>query len=437
MKIEWNKKYTTIAVYVCIVLAFGALCAFAFFNLGTIWRTIKRVVAIFDPVIYGFVIAFILNPMFRLFERKAFAFVSRKKKRIKLQKVLALICTYLVAVMLISGFALIVVPQLETGVTELQSKMSGYIDSTQGWIEKTLEASRDKHSNNFIFKVINVEELSQNIRELLSNSYKLLSDAVPYITDFVTSMISVVKNVVMGIIISIYFLFSRDMLCAQVQKVNYAIFKKEHADRLVRVTRFTSHKFESFLSGKIIDSIIIGILTAIVLTIFKIPYPVLIATIIGVTNIIPFFGPFIGAIPSAFIIFVADPIKALWFIIIIIVIQQLDGNIIGPMILGDRIGISALWIVISLLVMGGLLGFPGLFIGVPIFAVLYAFFVSFIDRRLEKKGLPAATEQYFRSPDDEYHRMRFTPPKSFVAIKNLTLKIVGKIKEKSKSKKQK
>lgn len=433
MKIEWNKKYTTIAVYVCIVITFGALIAFSIFNLGTIWSAVKKVISIFNPIIYGFVIAFLLNPIFRLFDRRVFAFVSKKKDRDTLRRVLALICTYLVVLIFISGFIMIAVPQIASGFSDLQSKMSGYITTTQDWVKNTLGGLRSKHGQNLLFKFIDVDQLVGKINEFINNSYKLLSNVVPYVTDFITSLINVVKNMFLGIVISLYFLFSRDKLCAQIKKTAYAIFKRETTDKMLYYTRYTSHKFESFISGKVVDSIIIGILTFIILSIFGIPYPALIATIVGVTNIIPFFGPIIGAIPSAFIVFVASPVKTIWFIIIILVIQQLDGNVIGPLILGDRIGLSALWIVISLLLMGGMLGITGMFIGVPLFAVIYGLFAAFVEKRLNKKGLPVDTEDYFIKPDEEYHRPKYTP-KSIVHMKNLFSKIKNKVSKKSKKK---
>ena len=294
--------------------------------------------------------------------------------------------------------------------------MSGYIDKTQKWVEVSLDEARSKHSDNFLFKLIDVDDLETKIKGWISNSYKLLSDAVPVITDFISGLFSVVKNILLGLIISVYFLYSRDKLCAQVRKTCASLFSKERMERVLRVTRFTSYKFENFISGKIIDSIIIGILTFIVLAAADMPYPALIATIIGVTNVIPFFGPIIGAIPSAFIVFVAEPEKTIWFLIIVLIIQQLDGNVIGPMILGGRIGISAMWIVISLVLMGGMLGVTGLFIGVPLFSVIYALFADFVDRRLEKKGLPTLTSEYYRKPEEEIHRGKYRP-KSFSAVK--------------------
>ena len=420
MKIEWNKKYTTIAVYVCIVMIIGVLIAFCAFNLGKIWSVISRILTILNPIIYGFVIAFLLNPMYRLFERRVFAFVSKKKKRDRLRRVLSLIAAYLVAVLLISSFILIVVPQIVTGYSELEGKMSGYVATTQAWVEKTLENLNGARGKAGIFKLIDVNKIIESINEFISGSYKLLSDAVPYVKDFITMFINVVKNMFIGLIISVYFLYSRDKLCAQIKKSVYAIFSKDRADRLVDLTRFTSDKFEGFIVGKIIDSIIIGVLTFAVLAVFDMPYPALIAMIIGVTNIIPFFGPFIGAVPSAFIIFVStDPSKTLLFILLIIIIQQLDGNIIGPLILGDRTGLSALWIVVSLLLMGGMIGITGMFIGVPLFAVLYALFSDFVAKRLSARGLPVETDDYIRHPEDEPPKHKSGRPKAIQKIVDL------------------
>ena len=171
-----------------------------------------------------------------------------------------------------------------------------------------------------------------------------------------------------------------------------------HKGLQIRLYRDALHRssdtFGKFLSGKILDSLIIGILTFVILTIFKMPYTLLVSVIVGITNIIPFFGPFIGAIPSVIIILFVSPIKALWFLLIILVIQQIDGNIIGPKILGDSIGISAFWILFSILVAGKFLGLVGMVIGVPLFAVIYSIIKEVVESQLDKKGMKTKTEDY-------------------------------------------
>ena len=186
----------------------------------------------------------------------------------------------------------------------------------------------------------------------------------------------------------------KEKFIALSKKVTYALCSKERAKFVLNLANKSNMTFSKFIGGKILDSVIIGILTFIILTIFKMPYVLLISVIIGVTNIIPFFGPFIGGIPSAIIILFASPIQALWFIIIIIVIQQIDGNIIGPKILGDSIGISAFWILFSLLVAAKFMGVVGMIIGVPLFAIIYSIIKEVVEDKLRKKGLPVETEEY-------------------------------------------
>ena len=404
MRFDFNRKYSTIAFYACLVIAFALIFAMCVFNFSSVWSVIKTILNALNPVIYGFVIAFILNPLYRLFENKVFRFVSKKRKHAVLQRVLALIAAYLVVALLVALFALLIVPQLVSGFNELQNKMGDYVKNVQDWVEQTLARTHENHPKNIILKIINIEDLSNSINKFISSWSDMLKSIMPTVRSFVSSVIDVVKNMAIGLVLSVYFLFSRDKLCAQIKKSLYAIFSKERVDNMVRLTRFTSSKFEGFITGRIIDALIMMVLTFLVLNIFNIPYPALIAVIVGVTNVIPFFGPFIGAVPSAFIVFIANPYDVIWFIVIIVILQQLDGNVIAPMIVGERMGLSALWVVLSLLLMGGLLGITGLFIGVPLFAVIYALFSDFVERRLAKRELPVDTDAYYRSPEEEEHK---------------------------------
>ena len=183
-------------------------------------------------------------------------------------------------------------------------------------------------------------------------------------------------------------------MCAGIKKVVYAIFPKAVAEKIILITHKSNVTFGKFLSGKILDSIIIGMLAYIILKICNMPYALLISVIIGITNIIPFFGPFIGAVPSFIIILFVSPQKALWFLLIVFILQQLDGNIIGPKILGDSIGISAFWILFSIMIAGEIMGFVGMVIGVPLFAVIYSLFKDFINEKLKSKGLKTDIKEY-------------------------------------------
>ena len=208
------------------------------------------------------------------------------------------------------------------------------------------------------------------------------------------SVASSIWNIILGIIISVYLLMDKEKFFALGKKVVTSLLNEKHTTIVLDLANRTNLTFGRFIGGKIVDSAIIGVLTFIILAIFKMPYVLLISVIIGVTNIIPFFGPFIGAIPSAIIILFVSPIQALWFLVIILVIQQVDGNIIGPKILGDSIGISAFWILFSILVAGKLFGLVGMIIGVPMFALIYSVIKDIIEARLRYKGLPTETEKY-------------------------------------------
>ena len=248
-------------------------------------------------------------------------------------------------------------------------------------------------------KVINIDQKYLGValekwQELLNYILTLLTNLLPVLGNLLKNTISSIWNLILGLIISIYMLIDKEKFAALSTKITFALFSKENANTLLKLARRSNKTFGNFLIGKIIDSAIIGVLTFIILSIFKMPYTILISVIIGITNIIPFFGPFFGAIPSFLIILLVSPTKALWFLAIIIVIQQLDGNIIGPKILGDSIGISAFWILFSLLVAGKLLGLVGMIIGVPLFAIVYSIIKDIIEINLEKKGLPKDTADY-------------------------------------------
>lgn len=207
-------------------------------------------------------------------------------------------------------------------------------------------------------------------------------------------MHSFIVNMLIGIVVAVYALIEKDVFVGQTKKLTYTLFKPERANSIIDTARHGDKIFGGFLSGKILDSIIVGVITFICLSIFKMPYTLLISVIIGVTNIIPFFGPFIGAIPCAFFILLIDPVQCLWFVIFIVILQQIDGNIIGPKILGTTTGISEFWVTFALLLFGGLFGFIGMIIGVPLFAVIYYIIKNLVNKKIQERGLPTQSALY-------------------------------------------
>lgn len=384
MKVNWNKEYTTKAIYSTIVLFTCILFTKIIFNLDLFTNKVYEIVAIFHPFIIGGVIAYLLNFILRFYEKNLVKINNKLSK--KKCRNLSVLLTYLTTFLGMYMFTYFVLPQLIDSLKGLTNDIPIYVDSAYQFLNnfmQKLELSNESYTM-----------ITEKMNALITNIVQWSASLIPIIGSILKTTASSLWNSVIGLIISIYILLDKDKFKALSIKITYALFSKRHSDKIIELVQRSNLIFGKFISGKIIDSLIIGILTFIVLSIFKMPYIVLISFIIGITNIIPFFGPFFGAIPSIIIILFVSPIKALWFIVIIFIIQQLDGNVIGPKILGDSIGISAFWILFSLLIAGKLFGLVGMVIGVPAFAVIYSIIKELIESRLAKKGLPTETENY-------------------------------------------
>lgn len=384
MKINWNKDYTTKAVYTTLVIFVCILFSKIIFKLDSFTNKIDDIIAIFQPFIIGGVIAYLLNFILSFYEDTISKMANKLTK--KSCRLISMILTYLTAFFTLYMFTYFVLPQLVDSIKGLANDIPMYVDNASKFLNDLMQ----KLDINPDIYTIAIDKWNSIVTYIVDLGTSLL----PIIGQFLKTTASGVWNVVLGLIISVYLLIDKDKFRALSNKITFALFSRKHSEKIIELVQRSNMIFGKFISGKIIDSLIIGILTFIVLTIFKMPYTVLISVIIGITNIIPFFGPFFGAIPSAIIILFVSPIKAIWFILIIIIIQQLDGNIIGPKILGDSIGISAFWILFSLLIAGKLFGIVGMIIGVPAFAVIYSIIKEVIEAKLIEKGLPAETDEY-------------------------------------------
>lgn len=388
MKVNWNSKYTTISVYSFIVIC----CSIIFYRIASdtsvFMGKISSIISTLQPFIIGAVIAYLLNFILVFVEERMLSKNKLNKLKPKSKRAIGLLLTYIVAFILLALFIQFVLPQLVESMFGLVNDIPTYLTNLSDLLTKyTKDLNVDKE-----YLDIAVTKLTDFINYFISVAAGLL----PVVGQALGIVASSIWNIVLGVIISIYLLIDKEKFCALGRKVVCAVFNEKHSKRILQLVDRSNDTFGKFLSGKIIDSAIIGVLTFVVLTIFKMPYVLLISVIIGITNIIPFFGPFFGAIPATIIILFVSPIKALWFILIIIVIQQLDGNIIGPKILGDSIGISAFWILFSLLVAGKFLGLVGMIIGVPLFAIIYSIIKEVIEEKLDKKGLPINTNDYLK-----------------------------------------
>lgn len=386
MKVEWNKKYTTIAIYAFLVISSSIIVYLMVSQAEDLKIKFSGMIATMQPFIIGSAIAYIINFILNFYEKVVFELKYLNKLNRKYRRGIGLLLSYLTAIIVISLFMQFVLPQLVDSIVGLANNIPQYVNDASHVITEISEKF------NLESKYMNM--IVEKWNELLNYIITLLTNLIPVIGNFIMTLGSSILNIIIGIIVSIYILIDKEKFIALSRKVTFSIFSAERSKRIVELSQRSNETFGKFLSGKILDSLIIGILTFIILTIFKMPYILLISVVIGITNIIPFFGPFFGAIPSAIIILCVSPIKALWFIGIILVIQQIDGNIIGPKILGDSIGISAFWILFSLLIFAKFLGLIGMIIGVPIFAIIYSIIKENVERRLKAKGLPVETEKY-------------------------------------------
>lgn len=392
MKISWNDKYNTISVYTFLTCVAVALAITAISRFSVVLNFFRQVSGILTPFIYGGVLAYLLNPLMSAIEKKIFPAVFRGKNKPcrRTQRGLAILLTFLAAALILTVFFLIVIPQVAVSVLGIVERIPAYIASLEEIFSKILSIIPDAELLPDAL-VSKIEDLTKN---LLQTVYNLMSRMVPLLFSYTSKVTSSVLNVVVGIIISIYMLADKERFFAQIKKSLYAFFPSSVVNKTMDIAHQSNRTFSGFISGKILDSAIIGIICFVCMTIFQMPSAMLVSVIVAITNIIPYFGPFIGAFPSALIILLDSPIMAFWFLIFILVLQQFDGNILGPKILGNSTGLSAFWVIFSIMIFGGLFGFIGMVIGVPTFSVIYSLFSTFVNYRLRKKNLSTTTADY-------------------------------------------
>ena len=367
----WSKKPETMLDWFCVVAA-----CIAFYlllnNLNYFVGGIGKFINILSPFAGGVVIAYILDPVVKLFYHKLF----KEKKGIRW---LAILLAYLVAILLIVLLAWLVIPQIVNSIVMLFTNFPSYI---QG-IQDVLTMIQDR----FGVDLSQATKMLDDSEAMVKEVYSLASSAMPQIVASLGSVASNFVSTFTSLAASIYMLADKKHLLHQLRTLAHAFLPEKVAENTLRICHYANVNFTSFFIGKIIDSAIIGVITFVAMTILRLDFAVLISVFIGITNIIPVFGPFIGAIPSIFILLLVNPIQAAIFCVLILIIQQLDGNFIGPKILGSSIGISALWILFSIVVGGDLFGIVGMVVGVPVFATLYGLAQEFVHYLLDRRGI--------------------------------------------------
>ena len=393
VKIEWNRRYTTIAVYAILVLVFGVLFLYGVQNYREVKAWFSAALVTLRPFIFGFVIAYLLNPIYVFLDKKFLPWLTNNTINPPACRGLAIIVTYALTGGVLYLFSALVFPQIIISVSSIIGNLRSYADSLQQLLDMITHLVT---VDGMPPEIVHAMEMS--VENVINQIYDLELNSVPHVLDYAMNFTSGLFSLIIGIIISIYMFMGKERFLAQSRKVMYALFNEENAKFMIDLASESNAIFGGFITGKIIDSLIIGILCFIGMWILKMPYVVLVSVIVGVTNVIPYFGPFIGAIPSIIIILTESPLQALIFAIFVLLLQQFDGNILGPMILGDTTGLSAFWVIFAILIFGKFLGFAGMFIGVPVFAVVYSVIKKFIAIKLQKKGLPSETAAYADDP---------------------------------------
>ncbi len=371
---------------------------FALWRLDSVVAVANKYLGYISPVIYGVSIAYVLNPAVVYFERllrARFMKAKSEKTRAKadrLAKNLSIAIVITLAIAAIVVLCLMIIPSMLESIIDLAKQIVPLINSLVDRIDKFTSA--ESRFGDSLQSVI--EKVSSALQEwITTNLLPTAQSALEYITSSVAAVLVFLYNFLVGIIVAVYALAEKKNFVAVAKKLTYVLWNPKHANRVVDTARHGHEIFGGFLSGKLIDSLIVGILCFIFCVCTNMPYSLLISTIVGVTNIIPFFGPFIGGIPTTFIVLVVDPPKGVLFGIFIIILQQIDGNIIGAKILGNTTGMSEFWVTFSLLLFGGMFGFVGMMIGVPLFSVIYYLATVLVNEKAEKRGLETADEFYY------------------------------------------
>lgn len=367
--VELTKALTVAGIIIVIV-------CFLFSRFNEIFYWVGKFIGVAMPFIFGMAIAFLISPVQSYVENKL---LKNSKMHFKAKRILGVITALGFLFILVGGLLALLIPQLYASVTTLSSSMNVYISEAQKYLESLA-------INDSIYESI-VTYLFASGEKIVTGTINGMQQYLPQILNYSFGFLTSLMNFFVGIFIAFYILMSKERFINQFKRALFAFVPKKVADYTVYLTNLTTTMLNSFVVGKFIDSLIIGVICFVGMTIFKMPYAVLISFIVGLTNMIPVFGPFIGAIPGVFILFMVDPIMAVWFALWILVLQQFDGNILGPYILGDSLGLPSLWIMFSIIVGGGFFGLVGMFLGVPLFSVVYIVVKTSVQKRLEEKKI--------------------------------------------------
>ena len=398
MKFKFDRKYTQIAVYAVIVIVVSGFLLMSAQVLPGLAEMADIFTAAAAPIIWGIVIGYLMNPAVDFFRFRVFGKWSKKSKSRKTDNVIRNLSILIVAILalgIIAGLLVLIVPQVVKSLSGIADNFNTYANNFLDWATVTFADIPQ------IAEIL-ADPISR-IESFVNSSWKDISvHVVEFGTKVGGGLLSFVlgfKDFIIGFIIAIYFVSSKEMIKAQAKKITFALFKNSHAQSIISVSKRINDIFIHYITGILLDAFFVGCATFVGATIIGTPYPLLMAVLIACTNVIPFFGPFIGGIPACFLTLLVDPMKAVWFAIFMVAMQQFDGNIMVPLIQGDRIGVPSVWVLVGIIIGGGLFGFAGMLLAVPVLAIIYMLFKEFIAGKLKKKNLPVEGVIYERDID--------------------------------------
>ena len=398
MKFKFDRKYTQIAVYAVIVIVVSGFLLMSAKVLPGLAEMADIFIAAAAPIIWGVVIGYLMNPAVDFFRFRVFKKWSKNPKSRKTYNAVKNLSIFIVALLtigILAGLVVLIVPQVVKSLSGIADNFNTYANNFLDWATVTFA------------DIPQITEILSDpitrIEGFINSSWKDISvHVVEFGTKVGGGLLSFVlgfKDFIIGFIIAIYFVSSKEMIKAQAKKITFALFKNSHAQSIISVSKRINDIFIHYITGILIDAFFVGCATFVGATIIGTPYPLLMATLIACTNVIPFFGPFIGGIPACFLTLLVDPMKAVWFAIFMVAMQQFDGNIMVPLIQGDRIGVPSVWVLVGIIIGGGLFGFAGMLLAVPVLAIIYMLFKEFIAGKLKKKNLPVDGVIYERDID--------------------------------------
>ena len=423
--VDLNKKhkysqYIGWGITAFLVIAASILFYFGIDYMGDLVSVLGSLMGILSPFIWGLVISYLLVPSMMMYENKLFkplvANIKKKQPKFKagkkLPRVLALILAEIVLLLIIAALIYLIVPQVYDSISAIITNSPTYFDTASSAIDNLLKNYPE--IEDYATRIFG--NLTDALTQWATNTLlPSMESVVTNITSGVMSVLKAVYNIVIGIIVSVYILYNKEPFIAHYRKILYSIFSPARARKVSSALRFADRTFMGFITGKLLDSAIIGVICYFGCVALSMPYSLLIAVIVGVTNVIPFFGPFIGAIPSALLVLLVDPKMCLWFIIFVFVLQQLDGNVIGPKILGTSIGINGFWVLFSIVIFGGIFGFWGMLLGVPVFVIIYTIVETLVNKKLKRENLPTDADAYQNLDYVDPETLEFVPKRKVKA----------------------